>query len=263
MDLKEEMAMPGKPHDLYGTMVYLADTLVAGFDVLDLADRLVLAATELIGADAAGLMLDDQRGRLRVLLASSEETHLLELLELQTSEGPCLESIRTGQAVAVPSLAEREDEWPQFVAMAREQGITGAYAFPMTLRDTVIGAMNLFCVADRVLSPEEQQLGRVLTSLTTIGIINHRTLREREVLAEQLQGALNSRVVIEQAKGVIAERATVGIGEAFEMLRAAARSTRRPLVDVAREVASGELSPVILAEADTAGPQDDGARPLA
>ena len=223
------------------TMVYLADSLVEDFDVLDLADRMVRAATTLIGAAEAGMMLDDQRGRLRVLLASTEETRLLELLELETEEGPCPEAFATGNIVEVPRLADRADQWPSFVESATALGFTAAYPLPTRLRDSVIGAMNLFCTGGRALSSEEVQMGRALTSMATIGIINHRVLRRRELVAEQLQSALNSRVIIEQAKGVVAERAGVSMGEAFELLRAESRRSNRPLAELARGIATGEL----------------------
>lgn len=235
--------MRTRPQEFNATMVYLADSLVDDFDVLDLADRLVTSATGLLGAADAGLMLDDQHGTLRVLLASTEETRLLELLELQNSAGPCFEAFITGNVVQEPVLTDRSDDWPDFVQAATAQGITGAYALPMRWRDSVIGAMNLFYGEERHIGVEELQMGRALAAIATIGIINNRILRRRELVASQLQAALNSRVIIEQAKGVIAEREGVSMGEAFEILRAEARASRRSLGDVARDVTTGTALP--------------------
>lgn len=129
-----------KRAELFPTLVYLADTLVTGFDVLDLADRLVETSIEVLGALAAGIMLDDQHGSLRVLASSDEQTRLLELMEVQNEEGPCLDAFRSGQTVAVHDLAEHTDRWPQFVTEAQRQSIDAAYAIPMRLRETTIGA---------------------------------------------------------------------------------------------------------------------------
>lgn len=231
------MGSPG--HDLHSTLVYLADTLVSGFEVMDLADRLVVACTELLGAREAGIMLDDQQGSLRVLVSSSEQTRSLELLEIQSTEGPCLQAFDTGLVVEAPDLTTQQSQWPTFVAEAMNQDIGAVYALPMRLRDRTIGAVNLFCASGSTLKPADLQIGRVLADMAALGIINHRRMRHQELLAEQLQTALNSRIVIEQAKGVIAERTHVDMGQAFEMLRTAARSSRRPLAHVAREVTVG------------------------
>lgn len=239
--------MTDRTSSLYRTLVYLADTLVAGFDVLDVADEIVRACTDMLGADAAGIMLDDQRGTLRLLASSSERTEMLELLELQTTQGPCLLAFNTGQAVAVPDLPSRADDWPDFVAEAAKSRIYAAYAIPMRLRDNVIGAVNLFCSDGRTLTEDNLELAHLVANIAAIGIITHRTIRQHELLAEQLQSALNSRIVIEQAKGVIAERSRVSMGEAFELLRAASRASRRPLSEVAADVARRKLSPDNLA----------------
>lgn len=246
MDLRKGIAMAeSHKHDIYTTLVSLADTLVEGFDVLDLADRLVEAALSTLGASAAGIMLDDQRGSLRVLASSSEETRLLELLELQNNEGPCLEAFRSGHAVTVDDLQRESARWPGFGREAEVQGLRSAYAIPMRLRERVIGALNLFGDRPAAVDTDCLKLAHVLASMATIGIINHRTIRQREVLAEQLQSALNNRIVIEQAKGVIAERSNIDMGAAFELLRGAARSSRRPLIDVAAEVVHNRRAPVL------------------
>jgi transcriptional regulator with GAF, ATPase, and Fis domain len=228
---------------LLGCMVRLADTLVSGFDVVDLADDLVHGCLEFLPVDAAGILLDDQRGTLRVLASSNEETRVLEMLELQSHEGPCFEAFSSGQVVRIARLAEHSDRWPVFVSEATDQGIRSAYALPLRLHERTIGALNLFCNHDEPLSEGEVDVGRAMASMATLGILNHWSVRRHEVLAEQLQTALDSRVVIEQAKGVIAERSSVDMAAAFNLLRSAARAGRRPLSELAAEVATGRMSP--------------------
>jgi len=221
----------------------LADTLVAGFDPVDLADHLVSSCLEFLPVVNAGIMLDDQRGHLRVLASSSEETRLLELFELQNNEGPCLEAFTSGLSVTVPDLATEGLRWPMFTGEAMGLGIVGAYALPMRLKERTIGALNLFCDTRNALSEPQLRLGQVMSTMATLGILNHWTVQRHEVLAEQLGSALHSRVVIEQAKGVIAERSRVTMTVAFEMLRTAARASRRPLTQVATEVVTRARMP--------------------
>jgi transcriptional regulator with GAF, ATPase, and Fis domain len=237
---------------LFARLVTLADTMVTGFDVVDLADRLVSSCLEFLPITSAGIMLDDQRGSLRVLASSSEETRLLELLELQNNEGPCLEAFSTGLLVAEADLAGAVQRWPAFTAAAGGQSILAAYALPMQLRDRTIGALNLFCTSDEGLDADDIQVAHMMTTMATLGILNHWSVRRTEVVAEQLQTALNSRIIIEQAKGVIAERSNVDMGRAFEMLRSAARSSQRPLSEVAEDVARGRK--VLGAPSPASGP---------
>ena len=231
--------------ELYASLVYLADNLVADFDVVDLLNRLVSSSLSLLNVSAAGILLDDQRGSLRVLASSSEETHMLELLELQGSGGPCRDALLTSSLIEVPNLDLARERWPEFVAAADVLGIRAAYAVPLRLRAATIGALNLLCDDQTVLGSEDLEVARLLTNIATIGIINHRLTSQQTLLAGQLQSALNTRIVIEQAKGVIAERTGLDMAAAFEVLRTAARSSRRPLTEVAAEVARGGPSAAI------------------
>lgn len=224
---------------LFDSLVLLTDTLVTGFDVIELSDRLVQACMDLLNISHAGILLDDQRDSLRVIAASSEETRMLEFFQLLSEQGPCLESFATGREVTVLDLANDRPEWQELASLASAQGIVAAHSFPMRLREQVIGALNLFSSSHEPLSEKDVRVARVLTAMATIGILNHRAIREKEILAEQLQRALTSRIIIEQAKGVIAERWNVDVATAFSMLRAGARATSRPLTDVASDVASG------------------------
>jgi transcriptional regulator with GAF, ATPase, and Fis domain len=231
---------------VFGRLVTLADSLVSGFDVVDLADELVHSCLEFLPIHAAGILLDDQQGNLRVLASSSEEMRLLELLELQNAEGPCFEAFATGARVLATPLADHQEGWPTFTAAAAHQGIRAAYALPLRLREDTIGALNLFCRDEDALAGPQLEVAHAMTSMATLAILTHWGVRRQELLAEQLQTALNSRIVIEQAKGVIAERSTVDMATAFGLLRTAARNGRRPLSEVAAEVAQGRLSPSAL-----------------
>ena len=227
---------------LFATLIELADTTTTGFDLVSMADRLVGACVDLLGVTAAGIMLADQRKSLRVFASSNEETRVLELFELQNNDGPCLEAFSTGTLVEGVDLSKQTARWPHFAAAAQLAGFNTAYAVPMRLRDQTIGALNLFQAEVGSFSAHRINVARVLADMAAIGIINHWSIRQQEVLAQQLQSALNTRVIIEQAKGVIAERQGLSMGEAFEYLRSSARSMQRPIADVAVETVSGRGS---------------------
>ena len=223
------------------TLVELADTLVTEFDALDFMHTLTQRAIALLEADAAGVILVDSRGRLQVMASTHQQARVLEVFQIQNDEGPCQECCRTGQSLVNLDLDEVAERWPRFRAAVREAGFQSTHAVPMRLRDEVIGALNLFCT-DRVqLSTEDVSLAQAMADIATIGLLQERVVREQGLLSEQLQNALNSRVLVEQAKGVLAERATLGIDEAFELMRSHSRRTRRPLTDVARSVIVGEV----------------------
>lgn len=227
---------------LFASLIYLADTLVSGFDVIDLADRLVGTCQDLLDVSTAGLLLDDQHGGLRVIASSSETMRMLELLELEADEGPCVDAFETGEQVSVPFLATTLDRWPRFTPRALADGLVAVYALPLRLRERTVGALNLFCDRPDQLSENDLRIAHVLASMATIGLINHRAIKRQELLAEQRQTALNSRVVIEQAKGVIAERTGVDMAVAFDLLRGVARSSRRPLSELAGDVVAGRVA---------------------
>jgi GAF domain-containing protein len=226
---------------LAGVFVELADTLVAGFDVIDFLHTLTERSVELLQADAAGLMLVDPQGQLQVLASTTDEARVLELFELQNSEGPCLECFATGQPVVNVDLAEVEARWPRFQAATTAAGYRSVHALPLRLRGQVIGAMNLFCRDRSSLSDDDIAVGQALSDVATIGLLQERTVRHGEIVAEQLQGALNSRILIEQAKGVLAERAGIDVDAAFAVLRGYARRNGLHLRAVAAGVIDGSL----------------------
>jgi len=221
------------------TFVELTDTMVAGFDVIDFLHVLTSRSVELLGVSAAGLLLADPRGELRVVAASSEAARLLELFQLQSDQGPCLDCFRFGQPVTVTDLPAQADRWPRFAAGARDAGFTAVQALPMRLREQVIGALNLFRAAPRPFDPAGISIGQALTDVATISLLHERSVRRADTLNEQLQTALNSRVIIEQAKGKLAERLGIDVDQAFSLLRDRARTSNRRLSDLARAFVDG------------------------
>lgn len=222
--------------------VELADTLVDEFDALDFLHILTERSIELLGAEAAGVILSDQHGRLQVVASTSDRSQDLELFELQSAEGPCLDCFNTGRMVANVDLASAETRWPQFTAASLEAGYRSVHALPLRLRDHVIGAMNLFCVDQSTLSADDLALGQALADVAAIGLLQERAIRESELIAEQLQTALNTRVLIEQAKGVLLARAGISIDEAFHLMRNHSRRHNRLLSEVALAVINGSIS---------------------
>ena len=220
---------------LSDAFVDLADTMVADFDVIDFLHVLTDRSVALLAASAAGVMLADPRGELRVAAASSEEAGLLELFQLQNDQGPCLDCFRTGRPVTATDLAGPAPRWPRFAEAATRAGFATVEALPMRLRDQVIGALNLFRAEPGQFDPAELRIAQALADVATIGLLHERNVRRREAVSEQLQGALNSRVVIEQAKGKLAERLGIDMDRAFRMLRDYARNTNQHLTDIARD----------------------------
>ena len=213
--------------ELADVFVEMADTLVDDFDVIDFLHVLTERCVALLGVAAAGLLLTDERDRLQVLAASSEQTRTLELFQLQTDEGPCLDCFRTGRPVSVNDLRQGS-LWPQFTAAAADLGFVSVYALPMRLRTEVIGALNLFDTNVGTLDAEKLRIGQGLADVATIGLLQQRAIRRRDALTEQLQSALNSRILIEQAKGVLAERLNISVNDAFALLRTSARRAESP-----------------------------------
>jgi transcriptional regulator with GAF, ATPase, and Fis domain len=222
--------------------VELADTLVDEFDALDFLSTLTERSVELINANAAGVILADARGVLHVVASTSDRAQLLELLELQNDEGPCLDCLQTGHAVVNVGAGESRERWPRFSAALTEVGFASAHAIPLRLRDSVVGAMNLFCTADSHLSEDDVAMGQALADIATIGLLQERAVRQSGLIAEQLQTALDNRVLIEQAKGVLMASAEIDVDQAFRLMRDYSRRNSHAVKDIARQVVNRTLS---------------------
>ncbi|MBW0114821.1 GAF and ANTAR domain-containing protein [Pseudonocardia abyssalis] len=241
------MTRPDREERVGRAFVALADSLVDDYDVVDLLSRLVVHSVELLAADAAGLLLADSRQELRVVAASSEDATTMELLALQSDEGPCLECYRSAAQVRVPDLADRTATWPAYtVAVERSGAFRSVHALPLRLRGQAIGVLALFHRNPGPLPEPDLLLGQALADVATIGILSERAIRRGTVLNEQLQSALDSRVVIEQAKGVVSQRTGLGMDEAFTLLRSYARRSNTRLAEISRQIVDRELDPAAL-----------------
>ena len=222
--------------------VEVSDTLVVDFDLIEFLEMVTTRAAELIDASAAGLLLADPYGRLEFMAASSEGATLLELYQVQNHEGPCLDAFHSGVPVTNADLTQAADRWPRFAPRAAAAGFLSVHAIPLRLRSDVVGALNLFGDRPGILSAADLRVVQALADLATIGLLQARAIHRSEILAEQLQAALNSRVVIEQAKGALAQLLGVGVDDAFHALRSYARRNHRRLLEVATAVVNDPSS---------------------
>jgi transcriptional regulator with GAF, ATPase, and Fis domain len=226
------------PERLARVFVEVADTLVDEFDLVEFLQMVAARTADLVDARAAGLLLADHRGRLQLMAASDERAELVELFQVQTHQGPCQDCYARGEAVINADLAAATDRWPQFAPLAVSAGFRSVHAFPMRVRRRVLGALNLFGDDPGLLSEADAAVIQGLADIATIGLLQERTIKHGEVLTEQLQTALNSRIVIEQAKGVLAQIHHESPDAAFERMRTYAREHHLRLVEVARAVAA-------------------------
>ncbi|MDT7744841.1 MAG: hypothetical protein QOE59_3919 [Actinomycetota bacterium] len=236
----------GKPREqrLGEVFVSLADTLVADYDVIDLLYNLSTACVELLAVDTAGIMVtSDGKGSLKTVASSHERTELLELFQLQNDEGPCLDTFRQGRPVTCLDLSREGGRWPTFSAHASKRGYRSVHTRPMRVRETVIGALNLFGDQAGAVPETDLYTAQALADIATISIIRDRTADTLSQLVEQLQTALTSRVTIEQAKGMLAERLGIDTDDAFSRLRRYARSHNERLTGVAQKVLDGSIDP--------------------
>ena len=228
---------PISPERLARIFVEVADTLVSEFDLIDFLHMLVNRAADLIEGATVGLLVTDQHDELRFVAASDENTRLLELFQVQSEEGPCMDAYRTGAPVTNVDLRRAGARWPLFAPHATQAGYRSVHAFPLRLRNDVIGAMNVFGSAPGlVLNQADVQILQALTDIAAISLLQERSIRRGELLTEQLQGALNSRITIEQAKGRLAQVHDITADQAFTLLRNYARNSNRRLIDIATTV---------------------------
>jgi GAF domain-containing protein len=237
-----------REQELLKAFIEFADTIVDEYDVVEFLHRLAVRCVDLVDASEAGIMLANRDGTLHYVASSSERMRLIELFELQHDEGPCLDAFHTGTAVHCVLTVDANERWPNFAPHAREVGIRSVSALPMRLRTEVIGALNILSTSTEPLSGEDQQVAQALADIATIGILQERALNDALVVTSQLEAALESRIVIEQAKGIVAERSHVDIDTAFELLRGYSRTHNHLLRQTAQEIIDGTLSTDLLTE---------------
>jgi GAF domain-containing protein len=235
---------------LLDVFVEAADTLVDDFDLIDFLHHVAEHTVSISGASSVGMLLADENDELQFMAASSVDARQLELYQLEHVEGPCLDCYTSRRPVIVNDVTAVADRWPTFVPRATELGVQSVHAFPMRLRDRVIGALNVFGSTPLPLDSRDARVIQSLADIATIGIIQERAILAAETLTQQLQGALASRVVIEQAKGVVAASTGITVDEAFAVLRGYARSHRIRVTDLSNDIVTRILDPRALTRRD-------------
>jgi len=228
---------------LVRTLVELADNLVDDFDVVDLLTLLADRCVQALDVTAAGVMIATPAGSLQVVASSSDAMRTLELFQLQSDEGPCVDCFRTGTPIVNLDLTALDGRWPAFTPHAVAAGFRSVHSLPMRLRGRIIGALNMFRTSNGPLGPDDVAAAQALADVATIAILQHQTALDAQSLNKQLNGALNSRIIIEQAKGKISEAVHLDMDQAFQTLRNHARNHNLRLTDLAQHVASGTTDP--------------------
>lgn len=235
------VASAGKT-ELEDTFVALADTLVDGYDVVDLLHTLVDTCCALVKASAGGILLVNDHHQLEVVASSNERSRLVELMQLRAGGGPCIECYATGRQIMVSDLTKEPSRWPLFREQALTQNFRAVHAAPLRLRSETIGSVNLFWDRPGTLDQRDSDVVQALAHVATIAILQERAVRESTIAREQLQRALNSRVVIEQAKGVVAQTRNIGMEEAFTLIRDYARNNQLALAVVSDRIVGRTLT---------------------
>ena len=231
----------GRERDVTEALVSLASSLASGEDVLDLLGELTGTCARLLDVASGGLLLADSQGQLHVIAASSDRTLDLEVLQLQGDEGPCVDCYRTAAPVLVPDLAAADDRWPTFVPAALDAGFASVHALPLRLRRTTLGALGLFGTTTGALNDDDLRLGQALADVASVALVQDEVAADHAAIGQQLQAALDSRVVLEQAKGVLAQQGQLDMTRAFQVLRRYARDHDQRLADLAAAVATRAL----------------------
>lgn len=225
-----------REEQLLQTFAKLADTLVADYDVVDLLQSLVDTCQDLLDTAAAGILLANGAGELEVVASTSEASRLVETMQLGAEAGPCIESFQTGNVVSLADISQAPEEWSRFRDSALEQGFSSVHAIPLRLREKTIGTLNLLREVIGELEPLDAIAAKAFADVATIGILHERSMRESTLLSEQLQTALNRRIIIEQAKGFVAHTQSVSVDDAFTLIRNYARSHQLPISLVAAQL---------------------------
>lgn len=225
------------------TFVDLADTLASDYDVGEFLHLLVQRCEDVLSVTTCGVLVEAQEGGLRLAAATSSEMHRLEQVEIDLMDGPSFEAYRRVEPIVSQDLRDERQRWPQVLDQAFEMGLLTAYAFPLRLRDDCIGALSLYRNQLGAFDEDDVQLAQAFADVAAIGILQERKITRAEQRAHQLQHALDSRVVIEQAKGILAERHGVSLGQAFERLRHHARSNNLKVRDICHDIINGRSLP--------------------
>lgn len=223
------------------TFVKLADTLVNDFKVPDLLHELAETCVELLDTDAAGILLASPTGGLHQAGSSDADGALLAVLDVMHDRGPGVVSHATGSVVDVADVTA-DHRWADIAPTCALADYRAVTAVPLSLRHESIGALVMFRTTTGRMDPTDLEIAQALADVASIGLVQARLLRETQIVAEQLEHALESRVVIEQAKGIIAEQGQVAVDVAFGMFRSYARSHQRSLTDVATDIVAGTLT---------------------
>lgn len=235
------MTQTSKEGRLYEAFSSIAETLTSDYDVVQLLHTVMGECLELLDVQAGGLLLKNADGQLELVASTSEGASFVEVMQLNAGAGPCVECLQTGHPVSVLDVEQVNADWSQFQDAALQQGYHSAHAVPLRVRSETIGSIGLFRAGTGDLDRTDADVARTLASLASVGIMQERIVRDSTLVAEQLQRALDSRVVIEQAKGVLAATTDVDMDDAFRMLRSHARSSNRKLHDVAQAVVARTL----------------------
>jgi transcriptional regulator with GAF, ATPase, and Fis domain len=229
-----------KQMQLLQTFAALADTLVADYDVVDLL-QLLVDRCQLLFDVSAGILISDDQGDLELVVSTSEASRLVEVMQISAEAGPCIDCFRTGQPVALDDISRAPEEWSQFRDSALSLGFNAVHAVPLRLRDSTIGTLNLLKADNGPLAHEDLIAAQALADVATIGIIQERTIREVDTVRQQLQRALDTRIIIEQAKGVVAHNRSIAPDDAFDVIRHYARANHLPLTLVATQLVQHRL----------------------
>jgi len=238
---QDQMDGTSREAEINTAFVTVADTLTTDYDLVDLLHTLVQSCASILSMEAGGLMLVDGAGELQLMASTSEAAVFVEIMQLNASTGPCIDCFRTGVAVSAGNISGLT-LWPAFQAAALEQGFHSVLATPMKLRGKIIGTMNLFGATVEEVSPRNAAVAQALADVATIGILQERVIQEGHVVEAQLHRALDSRILIEQAKGVIANELSLSMDEAFALLRKYARDRNLTIRSVSEHISNREIT---------------------
>jgi GAF domain-containing protein len=224
-----------RERDVVQAFVSLVDSLLDDFDIVELLTTLTERCAQLLDVATAGLLLADAQGELHLMAATSRRTHDLEIFQLQSDQGPCLDCYRSGAPVSVANLAE-SDRWPLFVAAATEAGFASVHAVPMRAMNSVLGALGLFGTAAGALSDHDLDVAQALAHVATVAILQNQRTVDTTVISPGLRNALLSRITVDQATGFVYERTGLSMDDSFRRLRDYAHRHRKHLTEISRQL---------------------------